>query len=239
MVGLVGHEAPRRATEAQEGLLRGILLPVRLDETQKVLVIFKFLETVDLSSWDGSLPDSDGDSVHPGLALVAEAADAIFQSGETSPLSSSGRDSTDRGAGRVAEAADAISERAIEPKQIKRRKYLRVPGGSRLALRVSSEETRLEVSGGIAGGRARRKWKHEQIFNRTLRSILRSPNRYEVNVQVAFQTSSEAHATVHAEIVKPDGSTHSKPWKSSSLSGKDGEVDFATISINTLKSGSQ
>jgi len=200
--------------EAQEGFQRGILLPVLLDEKQKFPFFFNIFQTVDLSNWEGSLPDSDREPVHPNLERIAEAAEAILES----------------------EAGLATTKRGVKSKQVQRHKFVRVPDGSRLALRVHSDEMRLEVKGGIDGGRARRKWTHKQIFNRTLRSVLRSPNRYEVNVQVAFRTSSESQATVRVEIVKPDGSVHSKPWKSGPLSGKDGEVDFATISVHTLKS---
>ena len=112
----------------------------------------------------------------------------------------------------------------------------KVPDGSKLELSVETTTGKC-----VSGARLREndgteeQWVDSQLNPGPKRKTLRSPRNYVVTVRVMFTGADQSAATISASITKPDGTTHSDPFNYE-ISGSKGDVERATILVQTLKS---
>lgn len=118
----------------------------------------------------------------------------------------------------------------------KERLYVLVPDGSTLEWTLTSESKDYIASAEMAvNGTSFKRWEHLELADKTVRfSPLERPKRYILLVQVAFTGTEKVDVKLKAQVLRPNNSTHSKPW-STTLSGKKPAVDQAVITVITKK----
>jgi hypothetical protein len=121
------------------------------------------------------------------------------------------------------------SPRARAPAPVNVKKWIRIPAGSWIELKVDGEHVAASAHLKSADGSV---W-HVADVTHGMRRELRTPTTYALRVDVAFAVASLAR--VECRIVRPDGSTHSKPY-TLELSGKADDVAHAVIVELTVKS---
>ena len=114
--------------------------------------------------------------------------------------------------------------------------WTKVPNGSRLEVSLDSEDE--EFVGGarlVDDQGVEEPWTHEQLHPGPMPRKLSVPRVYTVRVRVAFTGKETATVEIKARIVKQDGANHGDPY-SYTVSGKNEDIERATIVIATLKS---
>lgn len=118
--------------------------------------------------------------------------------------------------------------------------WVQVQDNARFELSVEGKGTSSEQTF-VASARVRvdngnnETWTDQTLRPGPQKKIISVPRLYIVRVRIAFAGATPATAIIRATIINPDGSEHETPPFEHEVSGVNGEVGRARISIVTQK----